>query len=88
MADLVDTLVEASTEERISVLTERAKNEPVSGDFDGTVIGTWVRLGKDGTGVVRYKDRNYVTRPLGFTVISVGAKVELTFADGVYTSKW
>lgn len=73
---------------RIVELERRGDGEVVRGDFSGIVIGSWLKLKEDGTGLCYYKDREYVTRPLGVKSIRKGDKVELYFADGVYYSKW
>jgi predicted transcriptional regulator len=73
---------------RMVELERRGEDEVVRGDFAGIVIGSWVLLRDDGTGLCSYKDREYVTSPLGTKSIRKGEKVELFFSDGVYYSKW
>ena len=52
------------------------------------MTGSWVRLGDSGEGVVRYNNKEYVTKPLGFISIPRGQEVELSYANGVYYSKF
>lgn len=59
-----------------------------TGDFEGTVQGYWISLQQDGTGLASYREKSYVTRPLGSKSIKKGTPVQLFFADGVYYSNW
>ena len=47
-----------------------------------------VKLANDGTGIVSYNDKQYRTKPLGLTSLTAGTEVELSFAKGVYYSKF
>lgn len=73
---------------RIAEIERRAEGQVVPGDFQGIVIGTWVKLNPDGTGRCKYKDKTYTTNPLGSTSIRANSKVELFYSDGVYYSNW
>ena len=57
-------------------------------DFKGSVTGYWVRLDESGAGVVSYNNKEYVTKPIGFVSIPSGLEVELSYANGVYYSKY
>ena len=86
--DMIARANELREAARMVELERRGEDEVVRGDFAGIVIGSWVLLRDDGTGLCSYKDREYVTSPLGTKSIRKGEKVELFFSDGVYYSKW
>ena len=86
--DMIARANELREAARMVELERRGEDEVVRGDFAGIVIGSWVSLRDDGTGLCSYKDREYVTSPLGTKSIRKGEKVELFFSDGVYYSKW
>lgn len=68
---------------------ERRQTKPIiQGKFDGSVTGSWVKLSDNGSGIVNYNQKEYTTRPIGFTSIPAGTNVVLTFANGVYYSSW
>jgi hypothetical protein len=69
-------------------LSRLSKNEIIQGDFEGSVTAYWVRLAENGAGVVRYNNKEYVTKPIGFTSIPAGHQVELSHANGIYYSNW
>ena len=81
-------LLALSDSNRLIDLESKEKSVVVSGDFTGSVGGTWVRLDENGAGIVLYNDKEYVTRRLGFTSIPAGTAVELSFGNGIYYSKW
>lgn len=83
----LNDLLQLSNAERLAELDRRSQ-PAVSGDFVGSVNGTWVRLDETGAGVVLYNDKEYFTKRIGFTSIPAGTDVELSFANGVYYSKW
>ena len=85
---LTDQLKIVSTSNRISSLQSRAEGEVIKGDFTGSVTGFWEKLGDSGEGVVKYKSKSYVTKPIGFTSIPSGTEVELSYANGIYYSKF
>ena len=85
---LLDTLKNTSAVNRIIELEERTSDISIKGDFTGSVTGTWVRLGDNGEGVVRFNNKEYVTKPIGFISIPGGMEVELSYANGVYYSKF
>jgi hypothetical protein len=88
MSEFSDSLVKISQANRVVDL-ERRETEPViRGDFKGSVVGSWVKLDDNGSGVVQYNQKEYVTRPVGFTSIPSGTPVILTHADGVYFASW
>ena len=86
--NLLQSLIETSRAERFIQLERRDKKEIVKGDFEGSVKGTWVKLGDDGTGVVAFNDKEYNTKPIGLTSLTAGTEVELSFAKGIYYSKY
>ena len=74
---------------RLAELERREENmNNIQGDFDGNVVGKWVRLDESGAGVVKYNDKEYFTEPLGFTSLPNGTEVELSHANGKYFSKF
>ena len=81
-------LLQLSNSNRFIDLDQKLGASGVSGDFTGSVGGTWVRLDENGAGIVQYNDKEYVTRRLGFTSIPAGTAVELSFGNGIYYSKW
>lgn len=85
---ILDSLVQLSLTERLVVLEQRSSDVTIAGDFVGSVTGFWVRLGESGEGVVRYNNKEYITSPIGFISIPGGSEVELSYANGVYYSKF
>ena len=85
---ILDSVLSISTANRFQELERLEKKELIKGDFEGSVTGRWVKLNDDGAGVVAYNGKNYITKPLGFTSIEGGHAVELSYARGVYYSKW
>lgn len=83
-----DRLKAISTANRLSDLEFRASDTTIEGDFVGSVPGAWVRLGNSGEGVVKYNNKEYTTKPIGFISIPQGTDVELSFANGLYYSKF
>lgn len=82
------TLLQVSTANRIVDLEYRASDVTIQGDFVGSVTGSWVKLGERGEGVVSYNNKNYITKPIGFASIPAGTEVELSYANGIYYSKF
>jgi len=85
---LLNTLKQISLANRINTVERLSKDTVVSGDFEGSVTGYWVRLGSRGEGVVTYNNKSYITKPIGFISIPAGTEVELSFANGIYYSKF
>ena len=81
-------LLALSNANRIEDLDRRERSQVVTGDFEGSVAGSWVRLDETGAGIVSYNNKEYVTKRLGFTSIPAGTAVELSFGNGIYYSKW
>lgn len=73
---------------RLATLQERAENDVIKGDFDGSVTGYWKQIGTLGEGLVDYRGKTYVTKPIGFVSLPPGTEVELSFAQGTYYSKF
>ena len=84
----LQALLQLSESNRLIDLDTKEQSTGVKGDFTGSVGGTWVRLDENGAGIVKYNDKEYVTRRLGFTSIPAGTAVELSFGNGIYYSKW
>lgn len=85
---MMNELIQLSNANRLVELERRAKNTPIQGDFEGSVTAFWVRLGQNGEGIVVYNNKEYITKPLGFVSVPAGKEVELSFANGVYYSKF
>lgn len=85
---LLDDLVQENLISRVEELERRVSKPVIEGDFDGSVTGKWVKLDQSGAGVVEYNGKQYTTKPIGFTSVPAGTAVEMTFANGVYYSKW
>lgn len=85
---ILEELKELSIANRVIDLEKRAKKNVIEGDFEGSVTGSWVGIGSNGEGIVKYNDKLYRTDPLGFVSIPQGTKVELTHANGIYYSKY
>lgn len=85
---LLDGLLEVSYANRVIDLERLGSEQVVEGDFRGSVAGKWVKLDQSGAGIVQYNSRLYTTKPIGFTSVPAGTAVEMTFANGIYYSKW
>lgn len=81
-------LIQQSVANRLSDLEFRATDVTIVGDFTGSVTAFWVKLGDNGEGVVSYNNKQYVTKPIGFVSAPAGTEVELSYANGVYYSKF
>ena len=85
---LLDDLVALADTYRVLDLERLDSSELIEGDFEGSVTGKWVKLSPTGAGIVEYNSKLYTTKPIGFTSIPKGTAVEMTYAKGVYYSKW
>lgn len=86
--DLIDVTFATSETARIIELERRAQGSMPTGDFEGSVTGYWLKLDNVGIGLVEFKGKTYKTTPIGLLSIPKGTEVELTFAKGVYYSKF
>lgn len=87
MGLLEDTLKESRAQRLVDV-ERRETGVRSGGDFEGSVTGYWKRLDSSGVGIVEYKGKQYKTKNLGFTSLPSGSEVELSFAQGIYFSKY
>jgi hypothetical protein len=85
---LLDDIQQIQAVDRVAEVERRSSGEVVKGDFEGSVTGYWVKLREDGAGIVSYNNKQYVTKPIGFTSLPAGQAVELSHANGVYFSSW
>jgi hypothetical protein len=85
---LVDVVRDVHAANRLAAVEDRSKKIIIKGDFEGTVTGSWVEIAQNGAGIVSYNNKQYVTKPLGFTSIPAGHAVQLTYAKGIYYSEW
>ena len=86
--DLVNILKEASDVNRILDLERLERSGQLEGDFEGSVAGSWVRLDSSGSAVVKYNDKEYYAKRIGFTSVPAGTAVELSFGNGFYYANW
>lgn len=85
---LIKQLTAYQSRERIQELERRSESSVIRGDFAGSVTGSWVELRYDGGGIVKYNDKEYVTVTIGFVSLPKGSTVEMTYANGIYYSKF
>lgn len=85
---LIDDLKQVLVARRLVELERLESQQLIEGDFEGSVTGRWVRLDSTGAGIVEYNSKLYTTKPIGFTSLPAGTAVEMSFAKGVYYSKW
>jgi hypothetical protein len=81
-------MLQIADAQRVVELERLDSKQQIEGDFEGSVTGRWVRLDSTGAGIVEYNSKQYVTKPIGFTSLPAGTAVEMSFAKGVYYSKW
>ena len=86
--DALTLALELNNAERMVELERREAGVKVTGDFEGSVTGYWVRLDESGAGVVEYNGKYYKVKSLGFTSASKGTEVELSYAQGIYYAKF
>ena len=86
--DLLSETMNTASTSRIIELERRAQGSSPLGDFEGSVTGYWVELDQNGVGIVEYKGKRYKTRSIGFISLPKSSEVELTYANGVYYSKF
>ena len=85
---ILDKLIQMSQVQRLEEIENRSDGVPVKGDFEGNVVAYWVRLEQNGGATVSYQNKEYLTKPIGITSMPAGAEVELSFANGIYFSKF
>ena len=86
---MLSKLIETSNTNRFIDLEARMQDGgTLRGDFEGSVTGFWVGLGPMGEGFVNYRGKIYVTNPIGFVSIPRDTEVELSYAKGIYYSKF
>ena len=86
--NLLDSLLQRSTAERLLQIEKQESGNVFNGDFEGNVTGYWVKLDENGAGVVSYNKKKYITKPIGFVSLPAGTEIELSHANGVYYSKF
>lgn len=85
---LLDDVLQTNRINRVADLERIESPQAIKGDFEGSVTGKWVKLELNGSGIVSYNNKLYITKPIGFTSIAAGAAVEMSHANGIYYSKW
>ena len=88
IAKVAKKLMEMGQSNRMAMLGGLSFGHAVKGDFEGSVTASWVKLREDGAGMCSYNGKVYATRPLGYVAIRAGQKVEMSFADGIYYSRF
>jgi hypothetical protein len=86
--DLLQKTIRESDTARLIELERRVEGSAPAGDFDSSVTGYWEKLDDLGVGIVLHKGKKYKTRSIGFMSLPKGTEVELTYANGVYYSKF
>ena len=86
--DLLQKTIKTSLTSRLIELEKRLEGSRPLGDFEGSVTGYWDKLDEFGVGIVDYQGKLYKTRPVGFVSVPKGTEIELTYANGVYYSKY
>jgi len=85
---MIEDLKQISQANRLIDLESRESDVTVKGDFVGNVTGVWVTIGTMGEGIVNYNGKQYKTKTLGLASLPPGTEVELSFANGIYYSKF
>ena len=88
MMDLLSKVMEASKSNRVLQLEREMEGSYIRGDFEGSVTATWVKVGDVGEGIVSYRNKQYVTKPIGFVSLPRGTRVELSHSNGIYYSSF
>jgi len=88
MSALLTSLLAKAQAMRVLQMEFLERGIVIQGDFEGSVTGYWVRLDSNGSGIVSYNKKQYVTKPIGFTSLPAGSEVELSHANGIYYSKF
>ena len=88
MQKLAQSALTAARTVRLTELERRDRSPDETGDFTGQVVGTWVKVGEYGDGIVDYQGKRYTTVRLGKTSLFPGDKVQLSYAKGTYFSNW
>ena len=85
---MIKELASYQTRQRVQELERRSEPGTIKGDFEGSVTGSWVELRDDAGGIVKYNDKEYVTVTIGFVSLPRGSTVEMSYANGIYYSKF
>lgn len=80
--------MDRSSSNRMVMLEDLTYGTEIKGDFEGSVTATWIKLREDGAGMCRYRGKIYATKPLGYVSIQAGTRVEMSYADGIYYSRY
>jgi len=84
----LNDLIQVSNAERLAALEAKDTETIIPGDFEGSVTGVWVKFTDNGGGLVKYNNKEYMSKPIGIPSIPPGTEVELSHANGVYFSKF
>lgn len=85
---ILSSVLEVHRANRIIDVEARSARKGVTGDFEGSVTGIWVRFDESGGGIVKYNDKEYLTKIIGSKSIPPGTEVQLTHGNGIYYSNF
>ena len=85
---MINQLRQLSLANRVLDLERRNSDVTITGDFEGSVTAYWVKLGSMGEGIVSYNNKQYSTKAIGFVSVPKGTEVELSYANGIYYTKF
>lgn len=88
MMDLLSNIMQFSRSNRVLNLENQRQGSYISGDFEGSVTATWVKVGNSGEGIVSYRNKQYVTVSIGFVSLPRGTRVKLSHSNGIYYSSF
>ena len=88
MIDALALALQVNSTDRLVEVERREAGIKVSGDFEGSVTGYWIRLDPTGAGIVEYNGKDYIVKTVGFTSAVKGTEVELSYAQGIYYAKF
>lgn len=86
--DLLSDSLQISRNNRVLNLESDRQGSYISGDFEGSVTATWVKVGTFGEGIVSYRDKQYVTKSIGFVSLPRGTRIKLSHSNGIYYSSF
>lgn len=88
MMDLLSDIMQVSRGNRVLNLENERQGGYISGDFEGSVTATWIKIGDFGEGIVSYRNKQYVTKSIGFVSLPRGTRVKLSHSNGIYYSSF
>lgn len=86
--DLLSNSMQVSRSNRVLSLENQRRGSYISGDFEGSVTATWVKIDTFGEGIVSYRNKHYITKTIGFVSLPRGTRVKLSHSNGIYYSSF